>query len=141
MVSNEAYQSQAQRRLFGCGFASTTKPLVLAALILGLESMTKVRLLLLISLLTGCAVGYQPYNLFGGGFKDEAISENEYFVSYEAYGNIDPAIVLERWHIRANELCPDGYDVKRIERDDIPTYLQYGTTYDPKYVGEIECKN
>lgn len=104
----------------------------------------------LILILSACVnIGYQKYNMMSGGYKDENLGGGKYTVSYEAYGRISPDLVLERWRMRSRELCPVGYDVLDLYRDDIKsvTALTGGgliipfSTSDPKFFGTIQCKN
>lgn len=93
-------------------------------------------------------IPYQPYKMMSGGYKDNALGDGVYSISYEMYGKVDPKLVLERWHLRASELCSKGYDVLESKRDDIKgsTMLASGGIFvplsfsDPKYVGKVKCK-
>ncbi|WP_370980282.1 hypothetical protein [Agaribacterium sp. ZY112] len=111
--------------------------------------MSKLLLLVFCFSLVSCVkVDYQAFKVMSGGYKDEAIGENSYSLSYEMYGKVDPSLVLERWHIRASELCPLGYEVLELTRNDLKgeSSAMVGSVLvpiafsDPKYIGSIKCK-
>jgi len=60
----------------------------------------------------------------------------------------DKELVLERWHQRSSELCPDGYSVIKSEtkEEEINTAFFSGgvlvpfSTVHPEAKGEIQCK-
>lgn len=94
----------------------------------------------LVFLLSSCVkVDYQQYKMMSGGYKDESLGYGVYSISYEMYGQIDPNLVLERWHRRASELCENGYDVLELS----PNKRSYGEldTSDKIYRGSVKCKN
>ena len=94
-------------------------------------------------------IGYQPFNVMSGGYKDKPLGNNTFHISYEMYGKVEHSLVYERWHMRADELCPTGYEVLNLERNDIngSTTVATGGAFvplsfsDPRYTGSIKCKN
>ncbi len=112
--------------------------------------MKIVFLLVLTMFLASCVnIDYQPFKVMSGGYKDDPLGDGKHSVSYEMYGKVDHALVYERWHMRAGELCENGYDVLELVRSDIETEtaVSSGGTLapmifsDPRYVGTIRCKN
>ncbi|WP_141215700.1 hypothetical protein [Hahella sp. CCB-MM4] len=77
-------------------------------------------LILSISLIGCVEVGYKPYSYMSGGYKDRKISESKYEIEYVAYSTKSEK-VLPRWHMRAAELCPNGYDVLSLNDGDNTT--------------------
>ena len=102
--------------------------------------MKKVFICSFVLLLGACVkIDYQEYKMMSGGYKDEPIGKDEYFVSYEMYGQADIELVLERWHRRASELCPSGYDVLDLNKGK-SSYGEVDTS-DRIYKGSVKCKN
>ncbi|BDX05164.1 hypothetical protein [Planctobacterium marinum] len=97
---------------------------------------------------SGCVTGYQAYT-WSGGYKDQQIGVGRYWVEYLGNASTSPELVLERWHKRASELCPDGYDeVGNEEGANQSTAVGVAgsavipISFSHPYVkGEIECKN
>jgi len=102
----------------------------------------------MIVLLASCAIGYQKFNVMSGGYKDNILEDGVHSVSYEMYGQVSPDLVKERWHVRSSELCPNGYEVLELNREDIQTNTATTaggvfiplSSNDPKYIGKIKCK-
>ena len=92
-------------------------------------------------LMAGCvSVGYKPFSTMSGGYKDESLGKGKFFISYEMYGKVDPNITLERWHMRAKELCSQGYEVLSLERNDVHLGGELIPS-DKIYEGFVQCKN
>lgn len=114
----------------------------------GIEMKQRTAIVLLAISLTSCAIGYQKFNVMSGGYKDNVLEDGTISVSYEMYGQASPELVLERWHMRSSELCPEGYEVVELVRDDIKTNTASTaggifvplSSSDPKYKGQIKCK-
>lgn len=100
--------------------------------------MNKFLLIILSTLLVSCVkIDYQRFKTLSGGYKYEPVGDGKHSISYEMYGIVDPELVKERWHIRASELCLNGYDVESFYRD--KRYC-FGTC-DTVYKGVVQCKN
>ncbi|WP_445359588.1 CC0125/CC1285 family lipoprotein [Microbulbifer sp. ANSA005] len=63
---------------------------------------------LFVLVLPACSTPYQPYG-FGGGYKEEKVSDGKYKLLFSGNGLTSNEQVKELWHRRASELCPNGY--------------------------------
>lgn len=80
------------------------------------------RWLLAAVLLSACTTPYQPYKPFGvivprGGYQDfpvAGVQSGRHFISFESNPLTGKITVLESWHRRAAELCPEGYQVETV---------------------------
>jgi hypothetical protein len=125
-----------------------------------MNKITPIMILALLDL-TGCSMTpYQAIENGGfpaGGYSEEKLSDNRYFVTFSGNGHSDMEKVKEYWDKRANELCPNGFAivnsnaaVHAVEHESsvlvpitgIPVPIPMGTTYKfgiPHKYGTIEC--
>lgn len=89
--------------------------------------------------LTGCATGYQAYT-WTGGYKDEALGDGHYKVEYRGNGTLSAETVLDRWHRRSSELCPNGYDEVKRDSEDKTKGIGIIQANQTAVIGEIMCK-
>ena len=59
---------------------------------------------------TACATGYQQYT-WSGGYKDKELGDGKYLVEYFGNGTTSQHTVAMFWGQRANELCPNGFEI------------------------------
>ncbi|WP_372940332.1 hypothetical protein [Shewanella sp.] len=93
-------------------------------------------------LLSGCATGYQAYT-WSGGYKDKVLGEKHYLVEYYGNGTTSIEMLNLFWQTRADELCPNGYDVvdENKGKTDGGIFLGGVTAIDhPWLKAEIQCK-
>lgn len=105
--------------------------------------------LLLITLI-GCATPYQKesgLNPTTGGYSDEKISENEYFITFRGNPKTTFEQVESMWNRRAMELCPNGYesDYQRSQSPDHQSVYASGVVIENTYMfptieGKATCK-
>jgi len=99
-----------------------------------------------ICILTGCVTPYQPEG-FTGGYKEEHIRDNLYYVTFNGNAWIDNGTVVKYFHRRAKEVCVEnGYrDYHISEQRDGTQYMVMGsgsgasTVGKPAYSGMVEC--
>jgi len=102
--------------------------------------MKKLTALTLIALLTSCATGYQPYT-WSGGYKDTKIEENKFQVEYYGNGTTSPQALETYWNQRAQELCPNGFDILQENNGANQANFGTGTSFQhPWKKATIQCK-
>ena len=78
-----------------------------------------------------------------GGYEDKLLENGNYWVKYQGDGSQTYEGVLEYWKRRASELCSEGYETLRLEKDFFvnTNYGTAATTYHtwPSWDGEIKC--
>tara|TARA_B100001063_G_scaffold224919_1_gene233329 strand:+ start:60 stop:380 length:321 start_codon:yes stop_codon:yes gene_type:complete len=104
------------------------------------SSMRISALVILVSLVAGCATGYQAHT-WSGGYKDSQLGENHYLVEYYGNGTTSPETVDLYWKKRAEELCASGYEIVSDETGATNGGIFIGATIDhPWQKAEIKCK-
>ena len=109
--------------------------------------MKFISILSILVFLVSCTTGYKKHS-WDGGYKDEDLGNGKFKVEYFGNGTTSQELVLERWHQRSSELCPDGYSVIKSEtkEEEINTAFFSGgvlvpfSTVHPEAKGEIQCK-
>jgi hypothetical protein len=97
-------------------------------------------------MLGACATPYQP-NGIRGGYKDQHLHDNVYYVAFGGNAWIDKGTAVQYFHRRAKELCTEkGFGNYRVLKESDSSQWQgvagYGTAsvYEkPVWGGEIEC--
>jgi hypothetical protein len=76
--------------------------------------------ILIAAVLTGCATGYQPYSITGG-YKDQQVGPNRYYVEFFGNGNTTRDTVFAYWLYRCAELTQEkGFDYFIVVSDAPP---------------------
>ncbi len=94
------------------------------------------------SLLIGCSSApYQKFG-YGGGYKEKKLEDGKYDLYSAGNGFSKKESVLENWHRRAKELCPNGYVVESSEEGVVESYggLPALTVKNTVVTGIISCK-
>jgi hypothetical protein len=105
--------------------------------------MTKILLLLSVSMLVACSHGYRKINTGGmiGGYDEAKLSDGRYTVTYQGQGDNTPATVHRYFLLRAAELAKqDGYPFFKVEGGQ-PGIMNRGMMYAsasmPNYTGTV----
>ncbi len=103
--------------------------------------MKYIGIILTVSLLGGCATGYQAHT-WSGGYKDKEIGTDHYYVEYLGNGTTSRETVNAYWGKRASELCPNGYNELSPKTGENDSFAMgtAGVTFDhPWEKAEIKC--
>lgn len=87
--------------------------------------------------LVACATPYQPM-AYSGGYSDKRLPNGDRIVTVKVNGFTDRGTALEYLHRRADELCPNGYDLKDRSDDDNGNVWQ--NTKKPEVNAVVRCK-
>jgi hypothetical protein len=69
-------------------------------------------ILFVATIAAGCTTPYQQKGVFGEGYSDKELGDGRYLVEVSVNKFTSRGTALEYVHQRADELCPEGYELK-----------------------------